>query len=153
MKKLLDCSVYGYKYAEALNGGNFNGDGNIAILTENNISFKLDYAEAYSNPRFSKIERFLIDAGKSVFVEYVKPGYDISGSGLKEFKRVDGTTIMINMSNVCMIEPFWLAEFTCKAYSAYDGKICHEAFLIRDNDEAVLEMLKTGNIGRYYETI
>lgn len=144
MKKLLDCSVG--EHVEELNGGNFNGKGNIAIMTKENISFKMKYAKEYSKPRFSKIERFLIDAGNSVFVEYVKPGYDISGSGLKEFKRVNGTTIMINMSNVCMIEPFWLAEFTWQASSAYSGKLHHDAFLIRDKDEAVLEMLKTGNI-------
>lgn len=143
MKKILDWSVGGLKHVKELDGGYFNGTGKIAIMTEENISSKMNYADAYSQPRFSKIERFIIEAGKEVFVEYVKPGYDISGNGLKEFKRVDGTTVMINMSNVCMIESFWLAEFNCQARS---GKLCPEAVLIRDNDEVVREMLKTGNI-------
>lgn len=146
MKKLLDCSVGGLKHVKQLDGGYLESTGKIDIMTVENISSKMKYANAYSQPRFSKIERFIIEVGKEVFVEYVKAGYDTSGSGLKEFKRVDDTTIMINMSNVCMIEPFWLAEFTCQAKSVYGGELDHIAFLIRDKDKAVREMLKTGNI-------
>lgn len=142
MKKILDYSVGGHKRVNELNGGYFRS-GSIEVVTKENISTVLNDIQAYSNPRFSKIERFIIGAGNSVFVEYVKPGYNISGGGLKEFKRVDGSTVMINMSNVCMIESFWLAEFN---WQSYYGELTPMAVLVRENDEAVREMLKTGNV-------
>lgn len=143
MKEVLDCSVGGFKHVSAVNGGYLEGTGRIVIVSEKNIKAQMGDVYVYSQPRFSKIERFIIEVGDKVFVEYVKSGYDISGSGLKEFKRVDDTTVMINMSSVCMIESFWLAEFN---YQAYDGEFCPRAVLIRDNDEAVCGMLETGNI-------
>lgn len=143
MKKILDYSVGGNKHVDALNGGNFNGSGKIDVATKENISTIICDIQAYSNPRFSKVERLIIGAGSSVFVEYVKPGYCISGSDLREFKRVDGSTVMIRMSNVCFVESFWLAEFNWQ--SSY-GELTSMAVLVREKDEEVREMLKTGNI-------
>ena len=140
MKKILDWSVGGNKQVSELDGGYFSGS--IDVMTEKNASSVMNGITAYSNPRFSKIERFIIGAGKEVFVEYLKPGYGISGNGLREFRRVDGSTVMINMSNVCMVESFWLAEFNYQCRSGLTPK----AVLIRDKDETVREMLKTGNI-------
>ena len=99
---------------------------------------------AYSEPMFSRIDRFITEVGGRVFIDYIRPGYTISGNGLESFHRVNGSSVMINVSKICMIESCWLAEFNYQ--DSYDYEIRPMAVLVRINDDVVHEMLKTGNI-------
>ena len=141
MKKILNYSVGGHKRVKELDGAEFGDD--LAVVTKENISSVMRKVGAYSQPRFSKVDRFTTEVGSRVFIDYIRPGYDLYDSGLEYFQRDDGSTVQINVSKVCMIESFWLAEFNCQACN---GELHPKAVLIRDNDEEVREMLKIGNI-------
>lgn len=52
---------------------------------------------------------------------------------------------MINVSKICMIESFWLAEFNYQ--DSYDYEIRPKAVLIKNDEEyKVRDMLQSGNI-------
>lgn len=142
MKKILDYSVGGRRRVKELDGAEFGDD--LAVLTKENSSSVMRKVDAYSQPRFSKVDRFTTEVGSRVFIDYIKPGYEIYDNGLEFFQRSDGSTVQINVSKVCMIESFWLAEFNYQ--DRYDYEIKPMAVLVKIDDEEVREMLKTGNI-------
>ena len=142
MKKILDQSVGDYKPVSELDGVEFGDD--LVIMTESNASSVMRRVVAYSEPMFSRIDRFITEVGGRVFIDYIRPGYTISGNGLKSFHRVNGSDVTINVSKICMIESCWLAEFNYQ--DSYDYEIRPMAVLVRINDDVVREMLKTGNI-------
>lgn len=142
MKKILDQSVGDYKPVSELDGVEFGDD--LVIMTESNASSVMRRVVAYSEPMFSRIDRFITEVGDRVFIDYIRPGYTISGNGLESFHRVNGSDVTINVSKICMIESCWLAEFNYQ--DSYDYEIRPMAVLVRINDDVVREMLKTGNI-------
>lgn len=142
MKKILDQSVDDYKPVSELDGVEFGDD--LVIMTESNASSVMSRVVAYSEPMFSRIDRFITEVGGRVFIDYIRPGYTISGNGLESFHRVNGSDVTINVSKICMIESCWLAEFNYQ--DSYDYEIRPMAVLVRINDDVVREMLKTGNI-------
>ena len=142
MKKILDQSVGDYKPVSELDGVEFGDD--LVIMTESNASSVMRRVVAYSEPVFSRIDRFITEVGDRVFIDYIRPGYTISGNGLESFHRVNGSDVTINVSKICMIESCWLAEFNYQ--DSYDYEIRPMAVLVRVNDDVVREMLKTGNI-------
>lgn len=142
MKKILDQSVDDYKPVSELDGVEFGDD--LVIMTESNASSVMRRVVAYSEPMFSRIDRFITEVGGRVFIDYIRPGYTISGNGLESFHRVNGSDVTINVSKICMIESCWLAEFNYQ--DSYDYEIRPMAVLVRINDDVVREMLKTGNI-------
>lgn len=142
MKKILDYSVGGRRRVKELDGAEFGDD--LAVLTKENSSSVMRKVDAYSQPRFSKVDRFTTEVGSRVFIDYIKPGYEIYDNGLEFFQRSDGSTVQINVSKVCMIESFWLAEFNYQ--DRYDYEIKPMAVLVKIDDEEVRKMLKTGNI-------
>lgn len=142
MKKILDQSVGDYKPVSELDGVEFGDD--LVIMTESNASSVMRRVVAYSEPMFSRIDRFITEVGGRVFIDYIRPGYTISGNGLESFHRVNGSDVTINVSKICMIESCWLAEFNYQ--DSYDYEIRPMAVLVRINDDVVREMLKTGNI-------
>lgn len=142
MKKILDQSVGDYKPVSELDGVEFGDD--LVIMTESNASSVMRRVVAYSEPVFSRIDRFITEVGDRVFIDYIRPGYTISGNGLESFHRVNGSDVTINVSKICMIESCWLAEFNYQ--DSYDYEIRPMAVLVRINDDVVREMLKTGNI-------
>lgn len=142
MKKILDQSVGDYKPVSELDGVEFGDD--LMIMTESNASSVMRRVVAYSEPMFSRIDRFITEVGDRVFIDYIRPGYTISGNGLESFHRVNGSDVTINVSKICMIESCWLAEFNYQ--DSYDYEIRPMAVLVRINDDVVREMLKTGNI-------
>lgn len=142
MKKILDQSVGDYKPVSELDGVEFGDD--LVIMTESNASSVMRGIVAYSEPVFSRIDRFITEVGDKVFIDYIRPGYTISGNGLESFHRVNGSDVTINVSKICMIESCWLVEFNYQ--DSYDYEIRPMAVLVRINDDVVREMLKTGNI-------
>lgn len=143
MKKILDWSVGGRKRVSALDGVEFGDD--LVIMTEDNASSVMRRVVAYSKPLFSKVDRFITEVGDRVFIDYIRPGYDLPDSGIAEFKRVNGSTVMINVSKICMIESCWLAEFNYQ--DSYDYEIRPMAVLIKNDEEyKVRDMLQSGNI-------
>lgn len=142
MKKILDQSVGDYKPVSELDGVEFGDD--LVIMTESNASSVMRRVVAYSEPMFSRIDRFITEVGDRVFIDYIRPGYTISGNGLESFHRVNGSDVTINVSKICMIESCWLVEFNYQ--DSYDYEIRPMAVLVRINDDVVREMLKTGNI-------
>lgn len=142
MKKILDQSVGDYKPVSELDGVEFGDD--LVIMTESNAPSVMRRVVAYSEPMFSRIDRFITEVGDRVFIDYIRPGYTISGNGLESFHRVNGSDVTINVSKICMIESCWLAEFNYQ--DSYDYEIRPMAVLVRINDDVVREMLKTGNI-------
>lgn len=142
MKKILDQSVGDYKPVSELDGVEFGDD--LVIMTESNAPSVMRRVAAYSEPMFSRIDRFITEVGDRVFIDYIRPGYTISGNGLESFHRVNGSDVTINVSKICMIESCWLAEFNYQ--DSYDYEIRPMAVLVRINDDVVREMLKTGNI-------
>lgn len=142
MKKILDQSVGDYKPVSELDGVEFGDD--LVIMTESNASSVMRRVVAYSEPMFSRIDRFITEVGGRVFIDYIRPGYTISSNGLESFHRVNGSDVTINVSKICMIESCWLAEFNYQ--DSYDYEIRPMAVLVRINDDVVREMLKTGNI-------
>jgi hypothetical protein len=142
MKKILDQSVGDYKPVSELDGVEFGDD--LVIMSESNASSVMRRVVAYSEPMFSRIDRFITEVGGRVFIDYIRPGYTISGNGLESFHRVNGSDVTINVSKICMIESCWLAEFNYQ--DSYDYEIRPMAVLVRINDDVVREMLKTGNI-------
>lgn len=142
MKKILDYSVGGHKRVKELDGAEFGDD--LAVVTKENISSVMRKVGAYSQPRFSKVDRFTTEVGSRVFIDYIRPGYDLYDSGLEYFQRDNGSTVQINVSKVCMIESFWLVEFNYQ--EKYDYEVKPMAVLVKIDDEEVREMLKTGSI-------
>lgn len=142
MKKILDQSVGDYKPVSELDGVEFGDD--LVIMTESNAPSVMRRVVAYSEPVFSRIDRFITEVGDRVFIDYIRPGYTISGNGLESFHRVNGSDVTINVSKICMIESCWLAEFNYR--DSHDYEIRPMAVLVRINDDVVREMLKTGNI-------
>ena len=110
-----------HKRLSALNGVEFGND--IVIMTEENAASVM----------------------RRVFVDCRRPGYDISGNGITKFQRVNDSTVMINVSKICMIESCWLAEFNYQ--DSYDYEIRPMAVLIKNDEEyKVRDMLQSGNI-------
>lgn len=143
MKKILDQSVGDYKPVSELDGVEFGDD--LVIMTESNASSVMRRVVAYSEPMFSRIDRFITEVGGRVFIDYIRPGYTISGNGLESFHRVNGSDVTINVSKICMIESCWLAEFNYQ--DSYDYEIRPMAVLIKNDEEyKVRDMLQSGNI-------